>query len=316
MKRTPLVSLLVLSFSGTAIGQLPQRRPDFCGTPGVLVPLPPSVSAVSYPEKGYSDFFVRDDAPPVRLDMDEVIDQVCELSDHRVVVFGNSGSYGTNISIVDVDKAALTDTFLVYDPILSPDRRWIVYRKFFPRQTDLPASDEYLLYDLSKSPTQNRPSEPFSMDRLDTDVGIPVYPVGWKNEPGDNIGAPDDQRHGHMSPFFWAPDSRAIVFTDMVQEDKPDIVLITIDNMGATTASVYPYDAMECKDENARATGKQAQPAVEFGPKQGADLPIVIKFQSAGCTPMTLKLNRDNFRAAKRENRVIERPTHKTIKGR
>jgi hypothetical protein len=315
MKRTPLIVLLALSFSGTVIGQLPQRRPDFCGTPGVLVPLPRNVSAISYPEKGYSDLFVRDGATAVRLDTDEVIDQVCELPEDRIVVFGNSGAYGTNISIVDMEKAVLVDTFLVYDPRLSPNRRWIAYRKFYPRQSDLRPSDEYLLYDLSKSPHQNRPSEPFSLGPNDMDVGSPIYPLGWKNESGDNLGAPDGQRHGHKSPFFWAPDSRAIVFTDIFQEDKADVVLVTINDEGATTASIYPYSAMECKGEDAKAMSKQAQPAVEFGPQQGTDLPIFLKFQSAGCTPMTLQLRRDSFRPAKRENRVIEKPTHKTIKG-
>jgi hypothetical protein len=313
--KTLFIFLFAVLFSGTATGQLLQRRPDFCGTPGALIPLPRNVSAVSYSEKGYSDFFVRDGASPVRLDMDEVIDQVCELPDHRIAVFGSSGAYGTNVSIIDTEKGALVDTFLVYDPVLSPDKRWLVYRKFFPRQTDLPASDEYLLYDLLKSPTQNRPSEPFSMDRLDTDVGTPIYPLGWKNEPGDNIGAPEDQRHSHISPFFWSPDSRAIVFADMLREDKPDLVLIAIDGKGATTASIYPYSPLGCKGEEATARSKQAQPLVEFGPRQGTDLPILLKVQSAGCTPITLQLRLDSFKPATRENRVVEKPTRKTIKG-
>lgn len=315
MKKIRFVFVFTLLLSGTAVGQLLQRRPDFCGAPGALVPLPRNVSAVSYPEKGYSDLSVREGAPPVRLDMDEVIDQVCELPGNRIAVFGNSGAYGTNISIVDTQKAALVDTFLVYDPILSPNKRWLVYRKFFPRQTDLPPSDEYLLYDLSRSPAQNRPSEPFSLDRLDTDVGTPIYPVGWKNEPGDNIGAPESQRHAHVSPFFWSPDSRAVVFADMIQEGRPDVVLVMIDDKGGTTASVYPYIPMVCTGEEAIARGRQAQPLIVFGPPQGADLSVSIDFQSAGCKPVRLRLRRDDFRPAKGENRVIEKPTRKTIKG-
>jgi hypothetical protein len=281
MNRTPLVVFLAMSFSRLANGQLPQSHPDFCGMPGALVPVPPNVSAVSYPEKGYSDLFIRSD-PAIRLDMDGEIDQACELPLHRIIVFGNSGAYGTKISIVDIEKPALIDTFLVYDPILSPDRRWIVYRKFFPRQTDLLSSDEYLLYDLSKNPAQNRPTEPFSLDRLDTDVGTPIYPPGWKNEPSENIGVPDGQRHGHKSSFFWSPDSRAIVFTDIFQEGEPDVVLIAINEKGATAAFVHPYNAMECKGEDASAMGQQAQPAVAFGPQQETDLLIFVKFQSPG----------------------------------
>ena len=254
--RILFIFLFAVPFSGTATAQLLQRRPDFCGTPGALIPLPRNVSAVSYSQKGYSDFFVRDGAPPVRLDMDEVIDQVCELPDHRIAAFGSSGPYGTNVSIIDTEKGALVDTFLVYDPVLSPDKRWLVYRKFFPRQTDLPASDEYLLYDLLKSPAQNRPSEPFSMDRLDADVGTPIYPLGWKNESGDNIGAPENQRHSHISPLFWSPDSRAVVFADIFHENAPDLVLIAIDYKGATTASIYPYSPLGCKGEEAIARSK------------------------------------------------------------
>jgi hypothetical protein len=99
-------------------------------------------------------------------------------------------------------------------------------------------------------------------------VGTAIYPPGWKNEPRDNVGAPENQQHGMSPPFFWAPDSAAVVFADATTLGN-DIVLITVDEKATTAAFVYPFPkAVEC--DGAAAGGKSVEPTglrhVEFGP--------------------------------------------------
>lgn len=314
MKTTPLIVLLALSCSHPALCQLAQLHPELCGTPNAVVALPPAISAMR--ATGYDlNIFLRSGAPGIPIPGPLDVEEVCPLPDGRLVVFGNMMT-GKSFSIVDPAKPSTIDTVWGYDPLLSPDQKWIVFRKFFPRQTDEPASDEYLRYDLSRTPAQNR-SPGVGLDWTE-EVGTAIYPLGWKNELADNIGAPEDQQHHHLSTFFWAPDSRALVFAD-VNQGKRSVVLITIDEKGATTASVSPFpDSMECDDPAAAAKGKKAQPTglrhVEFAPQQGPDRLMFVDFEADGCAPKTQQLHTDSFQPAKTEPRVLEPPTRKTIK--
>jgi len=311
MKNTLYAVLLALLCSGPAICQLAQLHPELCGTPNGVIALPQGISVTGGPE---IELFIRLGAPALKIQGPYEIDEVCPLSDGRLVVFGNM-SNGSSFSIVDPTKPSLVDTVWAYGPVLSPDEKWIVFRKFYPRTTDLPASDEYLRYDLSKSPMQNRSPGDTIDDQFD--VGTAIYPLGWNNELVDNIGAPESQQHWHQSNFFWAADSRAVLFADRLMEER-NIVLVTIDEKGATAASVFPIPGgMECADPSAAAKGKEAQPTrlrrIEFGPQEGPDRMISIDFEADGCAPKTLQLHSDSFQPAKTEPRVVERPTRKAV---
>jgi hypothetical protein len=167
-------------------------------------------------------------------------------------------------------------------------------------------------YDLSRSPAQNR--SPGDRDP-DDDVGTAIYPPGWKNEMGDVYDAPEDQMHFSLSPFFWAPDSRAVVFADANQKQN-FVVFIAFDESGGATASVYPFPAsLECDDPTAAANGQKAQPnglrSVEILPRQGADRSMFIGFEADGCIPKPVQLHSDSFKPARTEARVVLPPTHK-----
>lgn len=92
-------------------------------------------------------------------------------------MFGDYG--GTDVFIVDKAKASILDSFLSFDPVMSPDQRWIVYQKTFPLH-GVEATEEYLIYDLTKSPAQNRPDGDTTNHE---DVGTTIYPPGMKNLP-------------------------------------------------------------------------------------------------------------------------------------
>ena len=199
---------------------------------------------------------------------------------------------------------------------MSPNQRWLVYRKFYPRHTDLPVSEEYLLYDLTKSPTQNRlPDVPLT----DHDnVGIAIFPLGQKNLNGDHIGVPDSQKHSFKTnAFLWAPDSRAIVFADILQ-GKLSIVLVTLDENGNTKGLVRPVSLSEVCGPTAQNGDlpllDDAASAVESD--QGGDRLIHLVFITGmvpDCDPKKLDLRLGDFQQAATEVPVLRKPTHKAI---
>ena len=74
---------------------------------------------------------------------------------------------------------------------MSPDQHWLIIRKFFPVHMDVPYTEEYLLYDLTKDGAGNR-QPGVGLDEP-ADVGRPVYPVGLKNTDIDNINVPEEK---------------------------------------------------------------------------------------------------------------------------
>jgi hypothetical protein len=96
-----------------------------------------------------------------------------------------------------------------------------------------PVTDEILIYDLTKSPAQNRPDGDVSNY---TDVGAAIFPVGFENLPSDNISVEEEEQHHTSSAFRWAPDSRAIAFVDTTNKTPQAIVLVELDDRGVPTA--------------------------------------------------------------------------------
>lgn len=303
-------TMLILAMYAPVLAQVQQRRPDLCGSAGVTS-LPEGVSAAVDSGKGEATLTVDRGGASVRLTNVLEIIQVCPLSDRRLVVFADPG-FGFSVNIVDSATPALLDSFLTgYDPILSPDRRWLVYPKFSARYTELPASTEYLMYDLSRNPAQNRPSGKFSLSPLDVDVGVAIYPVGWKNEPGDNIGAPASQRHTKASAFFWSPDSHAIAFADFNPQGGQELVYVPIDAQGPVQPTVSPFPAtVQCDDSKSRVTAPQPDSllGIEFEPLVKSDRLLSVAFAATGCTPRPVQLHSESFLPVTRENRVQPKP--------
>ena len=311
MKRPPLVIFLVLSFSGPATCQLPQSHPELCGTPSAVVAPPPGMSAVLDRDSVAVRFFFGNRADPVSVTafLDEIA-EVCPLSDGRIVAFGaDSGALpgGTTMFIISGSPEALLDTIGGYRPAMSPDQRWIVYRKAYSPHNSEPVSEEYLFYDLSKSATQNRAAGIPLVD--DTDVGATVFPPGMANLPSDNTsGLPEEQRHSAASGFFWSQDSKSLAFADVLL-GRTSIVLVTIGSSGATGAFVHPLDGVL-----ACAVGDSAATRIELGPEQGAQGTIIADFATE-CGRKRLELHRADFQPAEAEVHVPKTYTRKAVRG-
>ena len=50
--------------------------------------------------------------------------------------------------------AAILDIFGARDPVVSPDRHWLVYRERYPTRVEV-VWEQYLLYDLTKDAAYN-----------------------------------------------------------------------------------------------------------------------------------------------------------------
>ena len=242
------------------------------------------------------------------------ITEVCPLSDGRLVVFGYYG--GTGVFIVDRAKASVVDTFASSDPVMSPDQRWIVYVKMYPLH-GVEGTDEYLIYDLTKSPAQNRPDGDV---KNATDVGAVIFPPGQKNLGGDNIGVPREQLHYNLSGFYWAADSQAVLFVDAVADAvniAKKIILVTLDEKGAPTAWEHLITASDvCGSEiPGVSAGLRPMDRAEVGPDRGGTRAIIVDLHSDDrrCPTRAVQLYESDFQPAKTEVHIRQEPTRGVV---
>lgn len=141
-----------LSVPAPLFCQILQDHPGLCGAGTPQVAVPAGFTATINPTNGEAilDYAGR----KIALDgINDEIWQVCPLPSGKVVIFGFN-FVGFEISIVDLKRGDVSDSFLAYDPVMSPNQRWIAYRDFFPPQSQVLFSEEYLLYDLEASASE------------------------------------------------------------------------------------------------------------------------------------------------------------------
>jgi len=143
------------------------------------------------------------------------IKSIYPLRNNLLIIFGNL-KRAEIVFIVNLWKGQLIDEFWCYDPVLSPSEHYLVYEKFYPYH-GLPGSQTtvVLLYDLQKSPSENRiPVEGYT-SWPESQVGLPVYPEPYVKAqayvlPEQQLENPN--WYSLTSPFLWHQDSNDIVF--------------------------------------------------------------------------------------------------------
>lgn len=93
----------------------------------------------------------------------------------RLVVTGRAGNVN-QVVIFDLGDKKELDTFYCYQPTHF-GRNFIVYVEWSPNHTPEKVTDVVLVYDLDRSPNNNRiDNEPINFFRPGIEVGFPVYP--------------------------------------------------------------------------------------------------------------------------------------------
>ena len=306
--KTNFFVLFFASCLSTVWSQITQSHPEYCGTPGNLNPPLPAVTATIDSNSGIATLFIGSGALALQDGLVSEVSEICPLSDGRLIVFGEIPRYegiAEDIFIVDPAKNSLVDSFMAYRPVISPNQRWIAYVKFAPYYVE--ASTEIMLYDLSKSPAQNRPrSDPVHPNDEKTDAGTIVFPPGHENFDGSNIlDSPSDTQMVHAAgKLHWAPDSRAIVFTDMVA-DNPAIVLVTLDDHGTSAAFRHALTEAEICGRDTPAGNRMRNLKLDRAEFQSSGvIALDIGTSSDACAPHVLQLWREEFQAAATELHV------------
>jgi len=133
------------------------------------------------------------------------VDKIQILDNSRAAILGQYQSNVGMVVLVDLNAGSVIDKWLCFDPSVSPGGSLIVYRKVYPVHFTEGVSSEYLVYQIGRSPAENRPAMASVGDT--TNVGIPVYPPGSTNVPGDNTRVEQAAEHQMASSdFFWAGD--------------------------------------------------------------------------------------------------------------
>lgn len=151
------------------------------------------------------------------------VDEIFFANKNTLVVFGRLTWAVSGVLLYDLLAEKIRDYLWCYKPSLSPDRRFLAYQKFFPQHFTGAVSAEYLIYDLQKTPEQNRSREVQSADKVN--AGLAIYPPGLKNRPADNLGVPASEVHWMSSDgFYWSEDSARIAFADLYDSVNTVIV--------------------------------------------------------------------------------------------
>lgn len=131
----------------------------------------------------------------------EQVDEIDLIGEARLLVLGRAAASAPVASILDLPSGKIVDHFMCFMPAVSPDHHFLAFVKSFPGHPGpVEISAEYLVYDLTRSPEDNR----HVPNSLDSDAGQVAYPVGAPNTPGSNI-LPEGQPYHRWASrgLFW-----------------------------------------------------------------------------------------------------------------
>lgn len=153
------------------------------------------------------------------IQMQNMTDELHELVlvNDLLVVLGHIQRFADSATLFDLNSQKEKDFILGYGYVMeiSATKRYLVYNQFRPRWTDPGGtSDVILLYDLYKSPPENRVG--LEVQKLDTwEVGHPIYPEENLRKQAYRDWIEDEQdRHVVGLWDLWIEKDRQVVLTD------------------------------------------------------------------------------------------------------
>jgi hypothetical protein len=173
------------------------------------------------------------------------VNEIRRVSSNKIVVIGMFNGDVWSVAIVSLHELDVTDNFLCYEPVISPDGKYIAFIKVFPPHGAQGTEDHYMLYSLTMIAAQNRPAGVSSTD-IRT-VGFTIYPFGVGNKEFDNLNRPESAEHSlAASGFFWSPNSDEVVFADSYK-GQTSIIVVQIGPVAKATTLTATIPAT-CSD--------------------------------------------------------------------
>lgn len=174
------------------------------------------------------------------------VDEIHVVHESRVVVIGRILANTCIINLIDLSTGALLDSIWCFRPAVSPDRRLVAYVKVYPAHFVQGESAQYLLYDLTATPAANKTDPHRTSDHIN--VGLPIFPEGSANAPGDNTGVAEEHRHWMASVGFSWVDNTTLAFADGHRGMNRLVVVSLANGIRRPQVSVTPIDAQDVVD--------------------------------------------------------------------
>ncbi len=172
------------------------------------------------------------------------INSIQAIADNKALVLGMANSSVLVAAIVNINKFTLIDSFLAYEPVLSPNLNYLVFSKFYPPHGVSGVEDRVRIYDMTRTPAQNRPVK--SEDGADVEVGTPIYPVIDKEKNRANTDLPETDTFNLASTFYWSQDSSKVVFSMSHGEFQLSLVNASITENRVTAKDISSVCANQC----------------------------------------------------------------------
>jgi hypothetical protein len=143
------------------------------------------------------------------------IDSIAKTPNDKAIITAELGGMTQAICIIDLREGKVIDQIGLYNPIISPNQRFIVFNNWYLPHVG--GENMYRLYDVLKTPRENTcgydDNDPKHLRISDAFRGFQVYP----QTPGqkDCTDVDNDDDNVDVSEFLWTTDSSKLVFADV-----------------------------------------------------------------------------------------------------
>ena len=155
------------------------------------------------------------------------VDSISRNPGYKAIVIGEANGTTSVFSIVDLKTAKEISGGLLYHPSISPNRRFLLYKNWFPPHAVSPQENQFILYDTLKTPEENTcgygENNPEYKRNSEALSGIQVYPY----QSSCLIGNDENDDNQSVSNFIWSSDSSKVVFAD-VKSGIMSLILVTV----------------------------------------------------------------------------------------
>lgn len=162
------------------------------------------------------------------------VDAIDWVSAAEILVTGEIAHDAYVLAVIRAPGATQADLFWARMPVLSPDRRFVVFARSYPNHGPDTVEDRVRIYDLRRSAAANRPVRSADGDAIE--VGKPLYPLlpAALEVTRPNTNIPEDDLYALDSTFVWSADSGAVAF---VAEHGGDPSLVVASPAGRIRAA-------------------------------------------------------------------------------